>query len=620
MLYTSIGLIVCLIPFILVRLYKNKIKGFLTIFTSLAAIHLLLALITQALHVFTYNILLLVHGLVALYSIYIYKKVLKGRDAYLDESKSNADSDIGLQKDKKIYKGILKYWFVLVIISLGLFLLYSIRFNYSGVVDTAIGLKYVSNSSYTYPQYSDEWIGSSLVSYSIREKRLPLVNPLNNNEPFINFLLASHSLFGEIILIFNLNPLTQYVYLAILNGLLIALAIYIILRLLLVRGAFAVLAALSIFLITNSGNLPSIWYILPYTVSLTFFLFGIAGFLAKSRFAYLTSVIVSLVLYPPNIIFIAPFLVAVSYGKKLDLEKIKFLALRIVIILIIAFGVLAAVASQSFSLGEMYERALSFVIRESLDAGKVSYKFWNIIPVFLLPFICVGFYESFVNKKRFILVPVIVGISFWIIYGFTRTVFLMEPSRIIVITSILLVLISGIGMEKSYSKLNDLVGLNSEPFVLFIVKLCVCIFFLSWILYLPKLSLWHKLPMIVLVGESEQLLVPSPPLTRYLNQEDIELFSEYKGKRFISNSWKGLVVGVATQNYPLESKSSTLTNRIMRYQSFMNGDCAYKVAQARKFRVDLVYSSPFDCSDNFIFKGSSSEGFNLYEFVNTVKK
>lgn len=608
MLYTVIGTIVCLTPFVLVRLYKNKTKVFLIIFTLLAVIHLLAALITQSTHLFTYGILLSIHGVVALYSLYLLMRYLKNEVATKAE-----DTDTIV--NERLYIRVVKKWFLIVIVLLGIFLLYSIRFNYSGVVDTALGIKEVSNSSYTYPQYSDEWIGSSLVNYSIREKSLPLVNPLNHNEPFINFLLASHSLFGEIILIFNLNPLTQYIYLAVVNGLLIALAVYIILRLLLVRSSFAIISSLSIFLITNGGNMPSTWYILPYTISLTFLLFGIAGFLAKSRFVYLTNIILSLLLYPPNIIFVGSFLLAVSYGKKPDLEKIKFLALRVSIIFIIAFGLLALAGSQSFSIGEMYNRAVSFIVRQSLDSGKVSFEFWNVIPVFLTPFIGVGLYESYRTRKRYILFPIIVGTVFWFSYGFTRSVFLMEPSRIIVITSVLLIIVAGIGMEKTYSKLNNFINFDSEKFLLQVAKLCVCLFFLFWILFLHKLGLWHKLPMSIIIEGSEKVLIPSPPITRYLTAEDIALFSEYKEKRFISNPWKGLVIGVATQNYPLDSKSSTLTNKIMRYQIFMNGECSYKVNQARKFKLDLVYSTPFECPDHFAFKGSSSEGFYLYEFV-----
>lgn len=613
MLFTIIGIIVCLTPFLLVSLYSSKIKGFLTVFTTLAIVHLFTALATQALHIFTYGVVLSVHICIALYAVYLF---LRGKvERGIEKQKSNLYVDL-----VNFSKKIARNWFVTAMLFLCIFLLYSIRFNYSGVVDTAIGLKQVSHSSYTYPQYSDEWIGSGLVSYSIREKALPLVNPINKDEPFINFLLASHSLFGETILVFGLNPLTQYVYLAIANGFLISICIYIILRLLLVRPAFSAISALCIFLITNSGNLPSVWYILPYTAALTFFLFSIAGFLSKSKFVYLSNLIISLLLYPPIILFVAPFLLSVSYGKKPNAETIKFLALRVAIILIIAFGLVALAGSRSFSLGEMYDRALSFVIRQSLDTGKVSYRFWNIIPIFLIPFICVGLYESFVSRKRFIVFPAVVGIIFWIVYGYTRTIFLMEPSRIIVITSALLLVIAGVGMEKAYAKLNTIAGLSSEKFFVYAAKISVCIFFFFWILYLPKLGLWHKLPMAVMLESSERLLVPAPPITRYLTQDDLRLFSGYKEKNFISNPWKGLSIGVATRNFPLESKSSTLTNKILKYQNFMRGTCVYKVVVARKFDIDLVYSSPFDCPNHFIKKGESSEGFILYEFVDSVTR
>ena len=44
----------------------------------------------------------LVHVVLLFCTQYTYIKVLKGRYVYLDESKLNADLDIGLQKDKKI--------------------------------------------------------------------------------------------------------------------------------------------------------------------------------------------------------------------------------------------------------------------------------------------------------------------------------------------------------------------------------------------------------------------------------------------------------------------------------------------------------------------------------------
>lgn len=632
MLYTTIGIIVCLTPFILICLYKNKAKGFLTIFTTLSVVHVLTALATQSFGIFSYSVVLCVHVVVALYSIYVF--------IFSSKHTKNVEGSRGIHEDNRfiVVPKMLKQWFVLAIIALGLFLLYFTRFDYTGPVDTAVGLKQVSHSSYTYPQYSDEWIGSGLVSYSIREKALPLVNPLNPEEPFMNFLVAAHSLFAEVILVFNLNPLTQYVYLAILNGVLLAIGVYLILRLLLVRSSFASISALSVLLLTNSGNLPSTWYILPYIASLTFFLFGIASFLIKSRFAYLTSISISLVIYPPIIIFAAPFLLAASYTsyrKKLSLDKVKTVALQIGLIFLVVSGLLVLILSQSFSLLEIYDRTLSFLFRQGLDTGKVLYHFWNVIPVFLIPCICVGLFDVYrpvkinetqnVSKtqndqissnqnNRTILITTIIGVVLWIMYGFTNTIFLIEPSRVVVITSMLLIIIAGIGMERMYTELDSYFDLNSELFLKQLAKICFVVFFLFWIISSPKLGLWHKLSMIVASDYGAYSLLPAPPLSRYLTREDLALFSEYTDKRFISSPWKGLVLGIATENTPLDSKSSTLSNQTLRYKDFMKGDCIYKTIVARRYRVNLVYSTPFSCPKYFFEKGKSSEGFVLYEF------
>jgi hypothetical protein len=174
-------------------------------------------------------------------------------------------------------------------------------------------------------------------------------------------------------------------------------------------------------------------------------------------------------------------------------------------------------------------------------------------------------------------------------------------------------------LEKTYAILRKFFASNSDIVFVSVAKVFVCAFFFLWILFLPKLGLWHKLPMAVTLEGSEKFLIPAPPITRYLTEDDLRLFYPYKEKRFVAVPWKGLVVGVATQNFPLESKPSTLTNKVLRYQNFMKGDCVYKVVVARRNLVDLVYSSPFDCPKHFVKKGESAEGFVLYEFIDSKK-
>lgn len=618
LLYPLIGLFVTTTPFVLVRLFKNRLNGFFTILTVLSFVHLCTALITQSTHTFSYEFVLSIHSIVLIVALYIYKKnkytpantvVDKTKDkTILQPDKTN--SEIFIMSSKQF---MLRNWFVLLMIFLGAWVLYSIRFDYSGIVDTSFGTKQVVHSQYTYPLYSDEWIGSSLVSYSIESKYLPLVNPLNANSPFINFLFVSHSVFAELILILGLNPLTQYTYLAILNTFFLSLAVYVISRLNNVRKIISIIVSLSVLFITNSGNLPSTWFILPYSAALTLYLFSIIGFLLKNRIVLFVNLILSVLLYPPFIVFAIPFLLGTSYGRKVDLEKIRFFIIRSSILFILSLGVITLIALQSFSFSEIFQRAVSFVIRPSLDTGKVSFEIWNIIPLYIIPFIPFGLFFLVKNKKKYLYFPIIVGTLFWIYYSFTTMVFLIEPSRIITVSSVLFLIAGGIGMEYLYTYITTHTKLVSDLFMQTSLKIIVSLFFILYVLNLPRLGLWHKLPMQAKVDNQEYSFIPSPPITRYLQPDDLKLFSGYTHKVFIAPSWKGLVVGVATKNYPLDSKSSTLTNNILNYSTFMQASCENKRDLIKRYKIDLVYSRPIECPNLLKFIGTSEEGLSLYK-------
>lgn len=78
-------------------------------------------------------------------------------------------------------------------------------------------------------------------------------------------------------------------------------------------------------------------------------------------------------------------------------------------------------------------------------------------------------------------------------------------------------------------------------------------------------------------------------------------------------SWKDLVIGAATNNYPLDSKAGIITNHLVDFFLFMDENCANKYSQAKLFNLSYVYSFPFKC-DNFLELGHSREGLYLYKF------
>ncbi len=577
-------------PFAAIVCFDNKLRGFLSMLVLSAATHMLIGLATQSLHLFSYPVVFTLHLCIGI-AWFIF----------------------AARHKRSVFKVDWK-WFPAAAFVVVFLFLSSIHYFYSGIVDTSFGTRLVSQSSYTYPMYSDEWVAVSLVDYSIANKALPLVNPLDANSPFINFLAGFHILVSEVFLLLSLTPLSHYVWFAIFNGMMICLLVYFILRSLSVSRYASAVVVMSIPFITNSGNLPGIWYLLPYSASSTFLLVAILGFLIRSRLVSSLGLVLALVIYPPMIVFILPVLVGASistFGRvRKKLSNTFWVSIGI---LIVAAILVFLIGLGGFNPGQIVNRAISFVVRDSLDMGRVWFAVWNVLPLFILPLVIIGVRDFFRRKIYYIILPILVGTIYWIAYSFTSSVLIIEPSRIVLVTSLLLTIIAGFGIDTMYTFFVRKFPQVIDPFIINSLKCITLIFFILMFVFSSRFALWHKSVLVIGQQRNFRELVPAPPVTRYLTEDDLRLFSSIEGKRFISPPWKGLVIGAATHNFPLDSKNSTLTNKMLSYDVFMKADCEQKKSYAIKYNIDFAYTNHFSCP-SFAEVGKSYESLMLYEF------
>ena len=321
----------------------------------------------------------------------------------------------------------------------------------------------------------------------------------------------------------------------------------------------------------------------------------------KDKNTFLVSIFVSFVLYPPIIIFIGPAILFFIFDQRNLRVFIKTVTLSFLLFFAVVLISYLAIGKNGFIF------AVSQIIRTNLDGGIPYFAIWNVFPFFVLFFVILGFWDRFKNKDFVLLAPILSGLIFWVFYTNTTKVFLIDYPRVVVITSVLLVCLVGFGFDFFIDKFK----INKDSTDIFATKFLFIVFFLFSMLYYTNDS-WRKMFLKINEGKTEKKVMPASPINRYLNQEDIKIFSDIRYKTFMAPPWKGLVLGVVTDNYPTESKTSVISNNLLSYDKFMSFDCEKKKSVSQKLKIDYVYSKPFSC-DNFILMASSSEGLFLYK-------
>ncbi len=597
MIQSLIGLVLILIPFLLVILFKNKRDGFFYVFSGLIGFSVFISIFTLGFHIFYYLVLFFAYLIMDVFIIfYVYRK-------------------IGFNGIKTSLSNLKIDWMLIFILIVLLIEFGSVHFNYSGKMVFSNGIREVDGVRAIYPYYSDEWSAVALVKYSIENNALAFVNPLFENSFFPNLEFVFHSYISGWMLFFGLDVLAYYSFFALFFAITICVLVYFLLRYNQVSRLNAGIACLFLLFIVNGANLPGLWYLIPLTLGIICMLLGYIFISMNNRRLGLAMSILVLVFYPPLFIFYTLSIFLFIYFSDISKrDKIKCILFYFGICFLVAILISIGLFIQNnFSFSNVFNYIFSKIFYSTFTDNAIpDYSIWKVIPI---PILLLGFLGIFIklrDKTRYWLVaPIIIGFVYWIIYSSVLWRFIIEYQRVVFTTSLLIICFSGFGLEFLYEKLRNLRYFKEYRLFLILQIILLILLFMFSFSYTTN-ERWNELKLNSI--DSDNKLSPNPPASSYLTDEDLTLFNNITHSRFLSTSWKGLVIGAATGNYPLDSKSSTITVNFLTYDKFMNSNCSAKQDLAKTYGIDYIYLDSFDCK-GFNLNGKSSEGFYLYRFI-----
>jgi len=590
----ALGILLVIFPFLLVFSFSDRLKGILVMSVVSIGFAICVPVLTETLHIFGYA------SMCILYAVF------------------DAIVFIFFLKRKGAISGIKIYIPFIVALAIVSYELVSVHYGYTGQVETSNGVSTVIDDSYAYPQFSDEWVEAAIVSHAIETHSLPMTNPLAHGSPMPNLLLPFDSLIAGSFVLFGLSPISDFAILAILFGLAASVSLYIAGRCWGIGRFACTLSMLAIPFLTNSANLPGVWFLVPYIAATAPF-FLMLAFLGKKDYVWATAAaFLSLVIYPPFAVFIAPtLLIGVFFelrGQLLDKMKasLPFLWPFAAGLLI---GAILLLIKSSPSVALSYIQ--NAIFHASLDPGIPSYAIWNVIPDFVFPFIIIGFISIIKRRAFSVAAGTIVGITYWIAYAYYSNVIIIEYPRIVMITSLILLLVASFGFDSFLLYFDRRLRLAYPPRAVSLIKALAAsatlVIFGIGVFWYPFNQKWQTFFTLIRNEYGTILIMPSLPINRYLAPRELSVWQGIHGANFTAPPWKGLVIGAATGNYPLESKPSTITVKTMPYAEFISADCAGKDALARRYSISYAYSPPFECP-GFVDIKESSEGLHLYRY------
>ncbi len=605
MIKTLIGIILLLIPFLLINSYGNKKKAFIIILSASIGFHLLLATITQALHIFYYPVVAGITGVFALFVIFRHSK----RKAPLLKFKSMD-------------------WVSIVVMGIAILNLYQVHFNYSGeYASISNPHRYGEHIQYPYPYFADEWYAAAIIDEVVNFNALPINYPLLENLVLENLQIPFHSTIAGMFLLLDLDPIRYYTTLAIFSGTLLCFLIYVLLRIKNISRLCAAVVALSALYITNGANLPGIWNLIPVNLGIITLLISFMLLMYKEKQKSLLVSILVLLFYPPFILFygIAYFLFLLEEKEKKKKER-KEHSISTGLkdwIMLTSIVVLIALAASTilYSTGR-----LNITFLKEIWSTRILYSsFTNIhipqfsplaiIPIPLLALSAVGIVCK-AKKEKMLLSTLLICSVYWIAYSFITFRVLIGYERIVFLGSIFVVVFAGFGIEWMYQRLKGLRFLRST-FPLTSLLIIILVFFaLSSSDYTTN-EKWKELKLIN--KEDGTTYLPAPPANQYLHPDDIQLFRNLKNAIFLAPPWKGTVIGTTTDAQPITIKPGTITHNRGLFTIFMLSTCEERKAIIEEKEIEYLYVPQIECK-GLEFISRSSEGLYLYKVIDEDKE
>ncbi len=595
---TVLGVLLLLVPCLLLLLCKDKRVGFLLILLGWLAFHLVGSFGLQALGIFKFST---AFGWVVIGVLLTGAVLWEKRNSLTVPTRRSVE------------------WPVAVVAFIAIVSLSFVHYNYSGDMQfqgARPQVVFVSNESYPYPYYADEWYSVAYMERAIETGRLAVTNPfwVDGDEltPSItpNISAPYHGLLAHLILVLDLDPLFHHTVLSILFNTLLVLVLYVLIR---SRAGWvpASVGALSVLYIANSGNLPTLWTLLPFTLGLLCFWASVALLLYKKPLGSLAGSVVAFVFYPPLVVFFAVLAGAYFFmNKPNDRMLVRKSLIWLGAVVATSFLLVAMLLAVSNSAHEVISFLSSKLVFNHLPDHRLSFPLFSVIPWWVVMLAVPGLVFVY-NKLRWFGVVVLFSIGLWVLYSLIGARFLIALPRVVYLVAILAVVVAGFGLQYVFDfVLSHKKKGNSVTYAL-IGALALFFFTVGSFFSTDDIRYRDFVLTNKTTGEEAR---PAPLANQNYTEADRAIFENLEGARFLSVPWKGTVVGVSTGAVPVVVKTGTVGYGIRVLEHFSKADCAGRHEIALRRSVEYVYL-PFLGCEGFEPVAESPEGYVLQRVV-----